>query len=289
MVQPRSGRRVAVVTDSTASLPAALLDSLDIAVVPLQVMVDGVAHREGVDLSPGRLVEALRRGAAITTSQPGPEAFARAYARVAARGATEIVSVHLSSDLSGTVMSAELAAHSCGIPVRVVDSRTVGMGLGLAVVAAARTAVRSDVDGARVAQAAERIASDSYVVFTVDTLDYLRRGGRLGPVAAALGMVLGVRPVLSVRDGRLEVVEKLRTTARARERLVDLVLEQARRRDRFDVAVHHLGDPALAQAVAERLSEACGPGLQSMHVAEISAVVGAHVGPGMLAVVIARA
>lgn len=277
-------------TDSTASLPAALLDSLDVAVVPLQVVVDGVAHREGVDLSPARLVEALRRGATVTTAQPGPEAFARAYARVAARGATEIVSVHLSSDLSGTVMSAELAAHSCGIPVRVVDSRSVGMGLGLAVVAAARAAARGgDVDGARVAQAAQRTASDSYVVFTVDTLDYLRRGGRLGPVAAALGTVLGVRPVLAVRDGRLEVVEKVRTTVRARDRLVDLVVEQSRRRDRFDVAVHHLGDPELAQGVAERLSAACGPGLQSMHVAEISAVVGAHVGPGMLAVVIARA
>jgi DegV family protein with EDD domain len=290
MVSPRSGRRVAVVTDSTASLPAALLDSLDVVVVPLQVAVNGVTHREGVDLSAARLVEQLRAGATVTTSQPGPDAFARAYARVAAHGATEIVSIHLSSDLSGTVQSAELAAHSAGVPVRVVDSRTVGMGLGLAVVSAARTAARGgDVDGARVAKAAERTAEDSVAVFTVDSLEYLRRGGRLGAMAAALGTVLGVRPVLAVRDGRLEVVEKLRTTARARERLVDLVVEAARRRDRFDVAVHHLGDPALAQDVAERITAACGPGLQSMYVAEISAVVGAHVGPGMLAVVIARA
>ncbi|WP_188037475.1 DegV family protein, partial [Actinotalea sp. JY-7885] len=131
---------VAVVTDSTASLPPEVLDVVDVAVVPLHVVIDGVAHRENVDLSPAGLLDALRSGARVTTSQPGAEAFARAYQRAVARGAREIVSVHLSGDLSGTVGAAGLAAGEAAVPVRVVDSRTVGMGLGLAVLAAAAAA-----------------------------------------------------------------------------------------------------------------------------------------------------
>ena len=280
--------RVAVVTDSTASLPAGLVEATGVVVVPLHVAVDGRAHREGVDLSPARLVEALRGGADVTTSQPGPESFARAYARVAARGAREIVSVHLSGELSGTVTSAGLAAQTAGVPVHVVDSRTVGMGLGFAVVAAAGAAASGE-SGAAVARLAERRAAGSQIVFAVDSLEHLRRGGRLGPVAAALGTVLGLRPVLSVRGGRLEVVEKARTSARARERLVEITVDDAVRRARCDVAVHHLGQPALAEEVADRLRGACGPGLRAVHVAEISAAVGAHVGPGLLAVVVADA
>ncbi|HYF73619.1 MAG TPA: DegV family protein [Nocardioides sp.] len=285
-------RDVAVVTDSTASLPASLVEAAGIVVVPLDVVVDGVAHREGVDISPAQIVEALRSGATVRTAHPGPEAFARAYARVAARGAREIVSVHLSGELSGTVTSAQLAAQTSGVPVHVVDSRTVGMALGFAAVAAARVAGGDGAtahDGAAVARAAERGAATTAVRFAVETLDYLRAGGRLGPLAATLGTVLGLRPVLAVRDGRIDVVEKVRTSARSRERVIELTLADVARRDRFELTVHHLGDPGPATAVAERLTAACGHGLQAVHVAEISAVVGAHVGPGLLAVVVAGA
>lgn len=286
MSPTRAAGRVAVVTDSTASLPAGVPDGADVTVVPLHVVVDGTPHLEGVDLTSGRLVEALRAGAQVTTSQPGPEAFARAYSRAAARGAREIVSVHLSAELSGTVTSAATAAQTAPVPVHVVDSRSVGMGLGLAVLAAA-AAARSGADGGAVARAAERRAAGTTVLFAVDTLEHLRRGGRLGPVAAAVGTVLGLRPVLGVRDGRIEVVEKVRTSARARARLVELVAEDVARRASFDLAVHHLGDPATAEALGEQLRAACGPGLGDLDVAEISAVVGAHTGPGVLAVVAA--
>lgn len=281
--------RVAVVTDSTASLPAAVLEAVDVVVVPLQVVVDGVGHREGIDLSAARLVAVLNDGAHVTTSQPGPEAFGRAYARVAARGAREIVSVHVSGDLSGTVDAARVAAAAAPVPVHVVDSRSVAMGLGLAVVAAATAAHRPDADGEGVAEAARRRAGTATVLFAVDSLEHLRRGGRLGPVTAAVGTVLGLRPVLGIRHGRIEVVEKVRTSARARERLLELVVADARSRDRFDVAVHHLGEPLVAAAVAESLRALCGPGLEHLHVAETSAVVGAHAGPGVLAVVVADA
>lgn len=277
---------VAVVTDSTASLPARLIEAAGIVVVPLDVVVDGVPHREGLDISTAQIVAALRSGAQVRTAHPGPEAFARAYARVAARGATEIVSVHLSGDLSGTVTSAEIAAQSAAVPVHVVDSRTVGMGLGFA---ALQAAGKRSGDGAAAARAAERRAARTTVRFAVDTLEYLRAGGRLGALAATLGTVLGLRPVLSVREGRLDVAEKVRTSARARDRLVEMAVADASRRDRVEMAVHHLGDAALAAEVADRLRASCGRRLGAVHVAEISAVVGAHAGPGLLAVVVADA
>ncbi|HWS57890.1 MAG TPA: DegV family protein [Actinotalea sp.] len=282
---------VAVVTDSTASLPAALVEASGVVVVPLHVVVDGVDHREGIDLTTGQLVAALRAGSAVSTAQPGPDAFARVYARMVARGAQEIVSVHLSAELSGTVAAARLAAASAGVPVHVVDSRTVGMALGLGVLAAAQRArrARSGAEAAAAAQVAVERSGSASVHFAVDTLEHLRRGGRLGPVAAALGTVLGLRPVLTVRGGRLDVVEKVRTSARARERLVELAAADAARRGAYDLAVHHLAEPDLAARLVERLRAACPPGLRDVHVAELSAVVGAHVGPGLAAVVVADA
>lgn len=277
---------VAVVTDSTASLPPGAVERAGLSVVPLQVVIDGVAHREGVDLDPAHLVDALRSGATVSTSQPGPEEFAAVYRRLAVGGAREIVSVHLSGDLSGTVDSAQVGAGSGGVPVHVVDSRTVGMSLGFAALAAARAA-NDGADGVDVARVARERAATSTVRFAVDSLEHLRRGGRLGPVAATLGTVLGVRPVLGVRDGRLEVVEKVRTSVRARSRIVELTREDATGREACEVAVHHLGQPGLAAEIAEVLGTE--PTVRAVHVAELSAVLGAHVGPGVIAVVVADA
>lgn len=290
-------RRIAVVTDSTASLPAGLVEAADLMVVPLEVVVEGTPYREGVDLGVARLVEALRSGASVSTAQPGPEAFARTYARAIARGADEIVSVHLSGTLSGTVASAEAAGRGAAVPVHVVDSGTVGMGLGFAALAAARFAARADADepppvhgwGVAARDAARARAARSSVLFAVDSLDHLRRGGRLSPLAAALGTVLGLRPVLGVRSGRLDVVEKARTARRARERLLELSVEDAGRRTRCDVAVQHLEQPEVAAQLAEELRSLLGAGLGSLHVAEVSAVLGAHVGPGVLCVVVVDA
>jgi len=257
-------------------------------VVPLHVVVDGVDHLEGVDLTAHELVAALLSGVTVTTAQPGPDAFALAYRAAVTEGATSIVSVHLSGGLSGTVGAARRAAEEVEVPVHVVDSGTVGLGLGLGVVAAALAAGRG-ADAQDVARvAAERTAASS-VHFAVGTLEHLRRGGRLGAVAAAVGTALGVRPLLTVRGGRLELVEKVRTSARARERLVELALAAVATRPSYDLAVHHLGAPELAAGLVERLRALCPPGLHEVHVAEVSAVIGAHVGPGLLAVVVADA
>jgi len=257
---PRYGR-IAVVTDSTASLPAEMAAAEGVTIVPLDVIIDGVAGREGVEVGAAELVAALERGAGVRTSQPPPDEFSRVYAGAVAAGATEIVSVHLAGELSGTVASAVLAAQSATVPVHVVDSRTVALGLGFAVRAA---------------------------VFTVATLEHLRRGGRLGATAAAVGTVLGLRPLLTVQDGRIAVTEKIRTTARAQARLESWAIEEAARGGRVELAVHYLGEPGPARALAERLSARIGMAVEDIVVAEVSAVVGAHAGPGLLAVVVSH-
>lgn len=281
---PRLSRRVRVVTDSTASLPPDLTAELGVEVVPLQVVIGEDVRREGVD--PVDVVGAISAGLPVSTSQPSPQAFADVYAAAAAQGAREIVSVHLSGDLSGTVHAAALAAVGAPVPVRVVDSRTVGMGLGFAVREAALLAGSGTGEGPRgleVAQRALVVASTSRAVFLVESLDHLRRGGRLSAPAAAVGSMLGLRPLLRVRDGRIEVVQKVRSRAAAVQRVTDVIAESAARRSRPEIAVHHLGDDTTAREVAAELADRTGA---PTVLTPVSAVLGAHVGPGLLAVIV---
>lgn len=284
---------IRVVTDSTASVPPDLAARWGVTVVPLTVRFGGTHGLEGVDLPTAELVERLRSGDPVATSQPSPETFARVFADAADAGARAVVSVHLSGALSGTVRSAQLGAESCRVPVDVVDSRSVAMGLGLAAAAAAE-AVERGADVEAVAHAARRAGEGATAYFLVDTLDHLRRGGRLGAGAAALGTLLGMRPILTVRDGHLEVLEKVRSRAGARARLEALAVDEVARRGSARVAVHHLGDDGAARDLADRLTRALAdrlaawPGEPSgrVLVSEASAVIGAHVGPGLLAVVV---
>jgi DegV family protein with EDD domain len=272
---------VHVVTDSTASLPSGGPSLLH--TVPLHVVVEDESFLEGVGTTADDVAAHLRAGRRVTTSQPSPSAFAAAYRAAAAAGAEAVVSVHLSGELSGTVHAAALAAADAPLPVRVVDSRTVAMGLGFAARAAAQAALDgADVDA--VARRALAVADSSRAVFLVDSLDHLRRGGRLGAASAALGTVLGVRPLLAVRDGRIQVVQKVRTRTAAVDRLATVAAESAGRRREPVLAVHHLGDDDGARRLAADLAERTG--LDAV-VTPVSAVLGAHVGPGVLAVVVA--
>jgi len=272
---------VHVVTDSTASLPPE--GSPRLSAVPLHVVVGDESFLEGVGITADDVAAHLAAGRRLTTSQPSPRAFAAAYAAAAEAGAREVVSVHLSGELSGTVHAAALAAVDAPVPVRVVDSRTVAMGLGFA----ARAGAEAALDGADVDAVARRVlavADTSRAVFLVDSLDHLRRGGRLGAAAAALGTVLGVRPLLAVRDGRIEVVQKVRTKAAAVERLTSVAVDSAGRRRAPVLAVHHVGDEEGARRLADDLGGRTG---LDVTVTTVSAVLGAHVGPGVLAVVVA--
>lgn len=277
---------VAVVTDSTAYLPEGVADRYGVTVVPLHVVLGAVTGRETVDISPAEVAAALReRRVQVSTSRPTPGELAAAYR---AAGARSVVSVHLSSALSGTGDSARLAAAEVageGMEVRVVDSRSVAMGLGFPVIAAAEAAAAGK--GIRaVESAAARAAEATTTLLYVDTLEHLRRGGRLGAASALVGAALGVKPLLTMRDGQIVLQEKVRTFSKAMARLVEVAVEAAGP-DAVDVAVHHLAAEERAAELGERLRQAL-PRCRALQLSEVGAVVGAHVGPGCLGVVLWR-
>ncbi|MEU6115328.1 DegV family protein [Streptomyces sp. NPDC047117] len=276
-------RHVAIVTDSTAYLPRAALERHGITAVPLTVVLGDEALEEGTEISAKSVAHALQKRKYVTTSRPAPESFAETYREVAAAGASGIVSLHLSSEFSGTYDAAVLAAREAPVPVRVVDTGMVAMALGFCALAAAEVAqAGGDIDEA--VAAAEKRAEGTSAYFYVDTLEYLRRGGRIGAAQALLGSALAVKPLLQLTDGRIELLEKVRTASKAIARLEEIVAERAGT-DPVDVAVHHLAATERADALADRL-RARVPGLADLHVSEVGAVIGAHTGPGLLGVVL---
>ncbi|MFC0113312.1 DegV family protein [Kibdelosporangium aridum] len=275
---------VVVVTDSTAHLPEGFAARHSVRVVPLHVVMDDRTGLDGIDIGPMQLAGALSQRQVVTTSRPSPHEFAAVYRELLDGGASGVVSVHLSRHLSGTWDSARLAAEEVGADkVRVVDSRTTGMGLGFAALRAAAAAA----DGAKgldVEAEAVTTAARAKTYFMVETLEYLRRGGRIGAAAALVGTALAVKPVLHVADGRIMPLEKVRTASRAMARLVDLAVDSAGSGP-VSLAVHHLAAPDRAAELATRLEERL-PRSSGCVVSELGAVIGAHTGPGVLGVVV---
>lgn len=276
---------VAVVTDSGADLPPDLASSHRIVVVPLLVAFGDESFHDGVDLPPAAFWERLagRRGrdALPSTASPPPGAFADAYRSAAERGDDAVVSVHLTSELSSTAEHARSGARepSIPVPVHVVDSRLVGVGLGLVVLHAARVA--SGGGGPeRVAGAAQDAAGRVELSAALETVELLRRGGRVGLVRGALSDALRVRPILTMRDGAPELVAKCRTRARALDHLV------ARAAGPAAAAAVTVGGPvSLARDLADRVAEACGV---RPFVSPMGAAIGAHLGPGAIGVAVLR-
>lgn len=282
----RPAKRV-VVTDSTSMLPADSIGDRDVVVVPLDVVIDDVAHPEGSpEATPAAVAEALRARHKVTTSRPAPAVLAELYARLATEGCSEILSVHLSAELSATFESAQLAARDAPVPVVPVDTRQVGPALGLAVLAGA-DALDAGASAEEAADAVRRRSDSATSLFYVDSLEYLRRGGRIGTAQALLGSALAVKPLLTVAEGMVAPLERVRTASRALTRLVDLAVEAAGE-DRAVVTVSHLDAADRAGELVERLTERLAGQLDGeVRCGEIGAVLGAHVGPGMLAVVVA--
>lgn len=280
--------RTAIVTDSTASLPAGLAAERGIAVVPLQVVIGSRVYDEGADgATPAMVADSLRARTPVSTSRPTPAAFLDAYETAARAGAEAVVSIHLSGEISGTFESAQLAARGASIPVTAIDSRQVGVATGFAVLAAADVLVAGG-SAQEAAEAARARAAASSSLFYVDTLDHLRRGGRIGAAAAIFGGALSVKPLLQIKDGKVANLEKVRTAARALGRLEELAVRAAGH-DQVDVCVAHLASPERAAQLAEKLSDRLAANLDGRAVwcGELGAVLGAHVGPGMLAVCVA--
>ncbi|GAA1153890.1 DegV family protein [Nocardioides aquiterrae] len=277
-----------IVTDSTASLPPELAVERGIVVVPLQVVIGATVYDEGADgATPELVAAALREWKPVSTSRPSPAALLEVYEQAARDGATEIVSVHLSGEMSGTYESAQLAARDASVRVVPVDTRQVGVATGFAVLAAADVLdAGGTADEAAAAARARAEATSS--LFYVDTLEYLRRGGRIGAAAALFGGALAVKPLLQIEDGTVASLERVRTSGRALARLEELAVQAAGEAD-VDVCVAHLASPERAGQLAERLGQRLEANLGGREVwcGELGAVLGAHVGPGMIAVCVA--
>ncbi|MRJ78052.1 DegV family EDD domain-containing protein [Aeromicrobium sp. SMF47] len=275
---------IAIVTDSTSSLSGSDAERERITVVPLQVIIGAEVHTEGEDVTSEMIADALASFVPVSTSRPTPDEFLAVYERLASEGAEAIVSVHLSARMSGTLDSAVLAAKQASVPVTCVDSTQVGIATGFA---AGRAAQARDAgeDVVGVADAARRAGETSTALLYVDTLEYLRRGGRVGAAAALIGSALAVKPILTISDGLVVPLERVRTQAKALARLEALAVESAHAcADGFDIGVQHLAALSTATAVAERLASTLER--ESIPVDEVGAVIGAHVGPGMIAVTI---
>ena len=270
---------VAVVSDSTCDLPARLAEQHSITVVPLTVTIEGRGYLDGVDIDAD---EFYRRNAPATTSQPSPGQFAKAYERLL-REHEAVVSIHISEKLSGTyaaaVQGARLVEETAGPGrVTVIDSTMVSMPLGLLTLAAARMAEAGEgADG--IAGQLGDLASRIRVFFVVATLENLRRGGRIGRANALLGSVLQVKPVLTIHDGEVTPLERVRTQERAMSRLVDLVRDVDDGRGICAIVGH-----AAAPDAAGRLASEIDGISETLLVQPLGPVVGAHAGPGTVGV-----
>lgn len=283
---------VAVVTDSASTVSAEVADSGLVRVVPLQVIIDDESFDEGSEgVTPEQVAAALREKRAVSTSRPAPAVFSDLYAQLADEGVTEIVSVHLSAEVSGTFESALVASRTAPVPVTCVDSRQVGVATGYAVESACAV-VAAGGTAADAAKAARARAEAATSLFYVNTLEYLRRGGRVGAAAAVFGGVLAVKPLLGIVDGVIAPQAKVRTAAKAIAQLEAMAVAAAGEQ-RVEACVAHLAAEERATAMAERLAEQLGDRLapagdgSPVRCVELGGVLGAHVGPGMLAICVA--
>jgi DegV family protein with EDD domain len=270
---------VAIVTDSTADLPTELAASHSITVVPLTLNLDGQSLLDGVDI---KADDFYRRLPALTThpttSQPSPGRFAEAYSALLADH-DSVISVHISEKLSGTYASALQAANMTDPKrVRVVDSQLVSMSLGLITLTASAMASKgADVEAIESKVLNMRPHLQTY--FSVATLEFLRRGGRIGRAGALLGSVLQVKPVLCIRDGQVTPLERVRTFERALNRIVELTREVDRGHGVCVIVGH-----ADAQADADRIGRDLEPIAETLMIQPLGPVVGAHAGPGVVGV-----
>ncbi len=270
---------IKIVTDSTSDLPPELMAQWEITVVPCLVHFGQETFREGVDLSRTEFYRRLEMGPGLpTTSAPGPGVFGDAYRQLAAE-TDQILSIHLSSKLSGVYNAARLGAERIeGIEVAVVDSDTVSMGLGWLAVMAAR-AVRSELSLKEIVRLVEAARPRARVFALVDTLEYLRRGGRVGRLVAALSALLDVKPMVSVEKGDVVPLGRVRSRRKAVTQLASLVEELS---PLAELAVLHSNAPQAAEAFADQLA-AFFP-RERMIIAEVGTVIGTHVGPNGLGV-----
>jgi DegV family protein with EDD domain len=272
---------VAVVTDGAASLTPQMGLTYGVHVMPIYVIFGTTVYRDGIDLDAHKFYDLLRNSTqSPTTSQPTAADFVRLYTELREQAET-IISVHPSIKLTATVDSARAARKEMpDMPIHVIDTGSISSGLGLLAIMAARAA-QAGQDAETIVHTIEDLSRKMNIIFTVDTLEYLRRGGRIGGAAAMLGAMMRIKPVLHLEDGRIEPLEKPRTRKRAVNRLLTLIEERVGDQAIRGVVLHCQA-PDDAQAFAERVQERFE--CVELMTTDAGPVIGTHAGPGTLGI-----
>ncbi|WCK53029.1 DegV family protein [Aneurinibacillus sp. Ricciae_BoGa-3] len=276
---------IKIVTDSTADLPKSLLEELGIQIVPLKIHFGEESYLDSITLTSDQFYEKLASSDRLpTTSQPSPIDFTDVYERIAQEGGTQILSIHLSGSLSGTVQTASIAAGMVEDKVRVhvLDSKIAAYPLGMVVIAAARAA-REGKSLAACIEAAEKAISTQRAFFVVDTLTYLQKGGRIGKASALVGSLLNVKPILTIDEtGTVAPVEKIRGKKKAVARILEMAKEYAGDNPVVAAAIYSTGEEearVLAEEVGSQLNV-----VEPVAIGQLGPVIGTYGGPGLLAV-----
>lgn len=278
--------KVAIVTDSTAYMPAEYTRHLPIFYIPLHVIWGDDTYLDNVDITADQFYEKLKGTKVLpSTSQPSPAAFRDLYTKLIDQG-YDILSIHISARLSGTLDSAIQARNMLpGSQIEILDSESTSLAMGFHVLAAARLAAQgATLNECKVE--AEQARSQSGILFVLDTLEFLRRGGRIGGGAAFLGTMLNLKPILEIRGGRVEAVERVRTSAKARDRMIDLFESKvAALRCPIRIATLHADTPDEAVALLEKARQRFGVSdVAETIIANVCPVLGVHTGNGALGI-----
>ncbi len=276
--------KVAIVTDSSAYLPEILTGDLAIHVIPLVILVGDKNYKDGVDIQPDAFYTLMKSSTAVpTTSQPAPLDFINLYKPLLEKG-FEILSIHISSKLSGTVDSAIQAKNTLVTDkIEVFDSCTTSMALGFQVLAAAKIASKGG-SLQECLKTVQEARDKTGVYFIVANLEYLRRGGRIGGAAALLGTVLDLKPILELREGKIEASEKVRTMSKAIDRMLDMFEKKIQEKGTpIRISALYSDNPEPARILLDRAKQRFGKlEIKDAVMTPVSPAIGCHVGPGVL-------
>ncbi len=273
--------KVKVITDSTAYLPDTIREKYNIAVIPLTLIWNDETFQDGVDITPSQFYQRLQSSDTLpSTSQPSIEAFKEIFQQQIHAG-HDTIAILISSRISGTVESALQAKQDLGTErIAIVDSLTSGMAMGLQVLSVAESASQGK-SLSQCTSLAEQAREKTQVYFAVDTLEFLHRGGRIGGAKRFLGTVLDIKPILEMRQGKIEAVDQVRTQRKASARIIQLMDEAMRQEQDLRLAVMHSNAPQRARALLDQVQDKFSP--IDAYLADLSPVIGTHVGPGTLA------
>ncbi|HWI55416.1 MAG TPA: DegV family protein [Desulfobacteria bacterium] len=277
--------KIRIVTDSTADLPSDIVDELGIIVIPLKVSFGREVYRDGVDMQSQEFISRLERDDEFpTTSQPSPGEIVAVYEKIIAKGES-IISIHLSGKLSGTVQSARTAkTMTDSRDIHVIDSRTISMGLGLIVMAAAKAANEGKSVAEILALINEKIEK-TFLIFLVDTLDYLEKGGRIGKASAFLGTLLKIKPILALDDGHIVPIERVRGKTKALERISEIVADRVDFSKRYRCALIYGNDYSSVAMLRDHTQNSIISWEEPV-VTVLGPVIMAHTGPGVVGIVL---